>query len=157
MTRMTKAIRRWWEWGSRVGPSGQLERGSGTVLVLAVTFLVLTGLLLLGTLAQVVVARRSVAVAADLAALAAARHGVGPGPCQMGPRRAATVVAEANGADLTECQVLADASVRVQTSIPLAGVLARLPPVSATARAGWPSAGTQPAARARGRQRAPGP
>lgn len=78
------------------------ERGAATVLVLALTaLLLLVGLAATGV-AAVVVSHRSTQSAADLAALAGAQAaGRGVDPCG-----AAASVARDNGAELTGCELL---------------------------------------------------
>jgi secretion/DNA translocation related TadE-like protein len=112
------------------------ERGSGSVLVLAAVLAVVTvlaGALLVAAAVRDVHRARG---AADLAALAAALPLASGG--SVGCARARTVAAAA-GAELVECRLLADGTVRVRTRVP-AGWAAGWPGLPAavhgTARAG---------------------
>lgn len=125
------------------------DRGSGTVLVLAlVGFLVaFTGFV--AAVGAAVVARHRAEAAADLAALAAASgvalwaaSGVGlsaaanPAACAR-----AAAVARAGGATVTRCDVLDDSSVLVEVVVVVSvPALGRRLPARARARAGHPAA-----------------
>ncbi|WP_369069647.1 Rv3654c family TadE-like protein [Kineococcus terrestris] len=122
--------------------TGGPDRGSGTVLVLALGCVALTALLLVLALGGAVVARHRAASAADLAALAAADVLLGRAggePCE----RAARVVT-AHGAAapdaaapvLVACAPAADGSVLVRVAVPVSGPLGALGPARAAARAG---------------------
>lgn len=79
------------------------ERGTGSILALAVLATIVSTLLLVAPLCHALVVRAEVAGAADAAALAAAdtARGIYPGvPCVI-----AASVATANGARLSECRV----------------------------------------------------
>jgi secretion/DNA translocation related TadE-like protein len=79
------------------------ERGSGSILVIAILAATLTLLSLFVPLVAVLVTRHSIATAADASALAAAdvASGLLPGyPCE-----AATLVAASNRADITRCDI----------------------------------------------------
>lgn len=79
------------------------ERGSGTVLGIAVLAVILVVALAMLTLSAGLAARQRVTASADAAALAAAdvALGVVPGsPCQLAER-----VAAANGAGLVRCEL----------------------------------------------------
>lgn len=89
--------------GSIERESGSSERGSGSILSVAILGTVLTLAILLIPLLLGLTERRSVAGAADAAALAAADTVVGiiPGvPCDSAGR-----VARANGASIVSCEV----------------------------------------------------
>ncbi len=110
------------------------EQGSGTVVVLVVVMLLLVLFAVVGSLAQVGVARHRAATAADLVALAAASDTAAvPGPCGG---VSASSAARHNDAELRRCEVLADGSAQVEVAVRLIGPLARLPPPTAQARAG---------------------
>jgi secretion/DNA translocation related TadE-like protein len=108
------------------------DRGSGTVLVLALsTVLVMVGMLL-AALAAVGVARHRAASAADLAALAAAdRALVGERAACAAAARAARAV----GADLEACRLTGDIADVVAVVQP-PGAIGRLGAARGVARAG---------------------
>jgi secretion/DNA translocation related TadE-like protein len=112
-------------------PAG--DDGSGTVWVLALVVLLASSAVAVTLLLGVVAAHRRAVAAADLAALAAAgRLDRSPwAACQ-----AAAAVVRANRAGLAGCDVQGWSvvvSARVDPVLPL------LPPVEATARAGFPT------------------
>jgi secretion/DNA translocation related TadE-like protein len=109
------ADRRPGAWRGRASP----ERGSGTVLVIALVGLAGLLAVLVAAVASVTVARHRAAAAADLAALAA----VGDAGTSCRPAQA---VAAGNGAVLRSCRVLADGSVVVGVAVSLPGPAARL-------------------------------
>ena len=77
------------------------ERGSATLMVLAVTGLLMFVGLGLSGVAAIVLTQRSAQAAADLAALAGASAAVaGTDPCD-----AAAAIAEANAATLAHCRI----------------------------------------------------
>jgi len=91
------------------------QRGSGTVLVLAVVGVLTLVAVVLGLLAAAQGARGRAQSAADLAALAAAgawRDGWGD-PCAV-----AAVVVRRNGARLADCDALAGGIVTVEATYP---------------------------------------
>lgn len=97
------------------------DRGSGTLWVLAVSMVVLVAALAGTMRAAAVVARHRAAAAADFAALAGAIHALsGPGSACASARS----VAEANGGQLTRCDV-AGAIVTVRVTYRLGAPLAR--------------------------------
>ncbi len=120
------------------------DRGSGTVLVAALLVVVAGLASAVAALGHAVLARHRAEAAADLAALAAAgvlAEPFGGSPessVVSSPCRRADAVAIANGARLQRCDPVGDGSVTVQVTVPVAGVLARWGPASATARAGPP-------------------
>ncbi|MFZ2503492.1 MAG: Rv3654c family TadE-like protein [Nocardioides sp.] len=91
------------------------ERGSATLLVVALSGLLLSVTLALAGVGGLIRAHRSAQAAADLAALAAAVRVVGADPCG-----AAAEAADANGARLEACQV-SGLVVSVQVAVPLLG------------------------------------
>lgn len=115
------------------------DRGSGTVLMLAVMAVVCFGASVGYAKAQLVVAQRHAAGAADLAALAGAQATVDP--CAR-----AAAVAGANDASLTGCAV-EGSDVVVEVIRPMPPLTAQLlhafrlpaPPIIARARAGQPA------------------
>lgn len=115
------------------------DRGSGAVLMIAVLALVCFGASVGYAKAQLIVAQRHAAGAADLAALAGASATVDP--CAR-----AAAVAGANEARLTGCAIDAN-DVVVEVSRPMPALTAqllhafRLPsaPITARARAGQPA------------------
>lgn len=125
-------IRRGRQSGARLLSRGG-ERGSGSMLVLAmVPLLVAAGVAAL-VVGNAMVARHRAAAAADLAALAAAGEAVSgaPSPC-----RAAHLVAVTNGARLLACRV-DGFEVEVTLMVRQPGLVARFLPDSARrARAG---------------------
>lgn len=91
------------------------ERGSATVLMLAVIVVALTLALAAAALARAAHARGTAQAAADLAAIAAAtaaQRPVGGDPCAV-----AAHVAAQNGARLDRCAVLAGGDVELSTSV----------------------------------------
>lgn len=114
------------------------DRGSGTVLTVA---LVAVGCLLgmlVSLFGQAVAARHRAQAAADLAALAAASAW----PVADCTRAAGT--ASANGAGLDSCLPGSDGSVAVRVVVALPAPLAAFGPARAVARAGQPAAGDLP-------------
>lgn len=112
----------------RFGVPGK-DRGSATVLVLVhLTVLLVLGAAL-GAVAAVVVRHRAAQAAADLAALAAATRSA-DGGCA-----AATDVARANGARVTEC-LLVGPEAEVEVAVPPPAWPPGLPELTAEARAG---------------------
>ncbi|MBU6245536.1 MAG: hypothetical protein KGP12_10010 [Actinomycetales bacterium] len=115
------------------------DRGSGAVLMIAVLALVCFGASVGYAKAQLIVAQRHAAGAADLAALAGASATIDP--CAR-----AAAVAGANDAHLTGCAI-DGADVVVEVSRPMPALTAqvlhafRLPaaPIIARARAGQPA------------------
>lgn len=122
--------------------SGGRERGSGTVLALALGLVVIAAMILTVLLAQAAVAASRAAAAADLAALAAAdaARGLRPGePC-----RVAESVARRNQASIVSCAEGPDHTVQLRTRL---DAVTPLGPASGLARAGPPPApagGTAP-------------
>lgn len=115
------------------------DRGSASVLALAVLLLVCFGAMVGFAKAQAVIVSRQAAGAADLAALAAAQ-------AEGQPCARAESVASANGTTLVECRLDGlDASVGVE--IPAPWLVVRLldsfglpaPRIRASARAGQPA------------------
>ncbi|MDR1633972.1 MAG: pilus assembly protein TadG-related protein [Bifidobacteriaceae bacterium] len=101
-----------------------LDRGSGTVLAIGLVAALATVALALATLAGALVGRERAVAAADLAALAGAQalidgHGL-PESCQ-----AAAAIAQAMGAELTECARIPPdrltAACRIGIDLPLLG------------------------------------
>lgn len=91
------------------------ERGSGTVLALALVFVLLVAGTAMGLLAQAGVLASRAAAAADLAALAAAdaARGLAPGePCAV-----AAEVAARNDARISSCSVEGGDTVQVGTEL----------------------------------------
>ncbi|MPV38724.1 hypothetical protein GB881_17045 [Georgenia subflava] len=114
---------------------GARERGSGTVLGLALVAVLLVLTLTVVGVARAVHARGTAQTAADLGALAAATalHRVG-GPAGD-PCAVAGEVVVANEAELVGCTVTGD-EVRVTTRVPIIGATGELLLARATARAG---------------------
>ncbi len=107
------------------------ERGSATLFVLAVTGLLMFVGLGLGGVAAIVLTQRSAQAAADLAALAGATAAVaGSDACD-----AASGIAQANGAMLSDCR-LAGQVVTVAVTAAGPRLLDRRYDVTAEARAG---------------------
>lgn len=109
------------------------ERGAATVLVVAMTGVLLLVGAAAGVVGAIVVAHRAAQAAADLAAVAGAEAAVehaGRDPC-----RTAAEIASANGATLVRCTV-DDADVRVEVSVPGPRWLGQDQDLSAEARAG---------------------
>lgn len=123
----------------RVPPRPCPDRGSGTVLVLALVLVVVT---LAGTadlLGRAVLARHRAEAAADLAALAGAAvltDPFGAGASGQGPCSRAARVSGLNAARMTRCVSGADSSVEVEVGVDLPGVLAPMGPARARSRAG---------------------
>ena len=91
------------------------ERGSGTVLALALVFVLLVAGTAVGVLAQAAVLASRAAAAADLAALAAAdaARGLAPGePCAV-----AAEVAARNDARISSCSIEGGDTVQVGTEL----------------------------------------
>lgn len=88
---------------------GAADRGSGTVLAVGLVGVLATLLLAGALVASVAVTGQRARTAADLAALAAVAEAVGGGS-QGTACRVALEVARRNGADLTRCRVVPDAS-----------------------------------------------
>ena len=91
------------------------ERGSGTVLALALVFVLLVAGTAVGLLAQAGVLASRAAAAADLAALAAAdaARGLAPGePCAV-----AAEVAARNDARISSCSIEGGDTVQVGTEL----------------------------------------
>ncbi len=133
--------------GSRPGSGGWTDRGSGSVVLLAVVVLALTMALALAALVRVHAVRSSLRAAADLAALAAADSLAIPPGVVLAPdvRREpsgacalAEQVAGRNAADLTGCTAGPDGVVLVEVARGTPWGTAR-----ATARAG-PAAARAP-------------
>jgi secretion/DNA translocation related TadE-like protein len=120
-------------------PAG--EQGSATLLVLALSTVVVLIGAVLASLGAVAVARHRAASVADLAALAAASRVLdGPGPaCD-----AARSVAASSGGTLTECR-LAGAIAEVTAQVRPPGRLGHLGSATARARAGPAGDGRVPA------------
>jgi secretion/DNA translocation related TadE-like protein len=110
---------------------GHRDRGSASVLTLAVAGVLLLVGAALGVVAAMVVAHRQAQAAADLSALAAARTlADGGDPCA-----AASGLAAANGASLTACTV-AGRDVRVRVVVTGPRWLGQTGDLEAEARAG---------------------
>jgi secretion/DNA translocation related TadE-like protein len=124
---MARRVSRRWAAGWLTG-----DHGSGSVWVLVLATVLASSAVTVALLLGVVTAHRRAVAAADLAALAAAER-LRESPwaaCQ-----AAAVVVQANRAGLTRCVVQGSSVVvaaRVDPALPL------LPPVEASARAGFP-------------------
>lgn len=119
-----------------LGPPRGGDTGSAALPLLAVALLLLTVGLLLGAGAQLALAGARARSAADLAALAAARHLGDPVPaCREAARNAA-----ANGAEVASCLVTPEAvELRVVVAVTASASRLGLPrQVGATARAGYP-------------------
>ncbi len=103
--------------GRRVDRAG--DEGSGTVLALALVFLLLAALATLSLVGQAAVARQRAATAADLVALAVAADlaaDLPPGSCPARSWAVAVQVARSMTAAPVSCQVLTDGSVLVQVT-----------------------------------------
>ncbi len=107
------------------------EAGSGTILMLVASAVVLLAGVLLAVLAAVAVARHRAASAADLAALAAQAHALEGQPAAC---RAAVAVLSPVGADLVACALM-NGVADVRASVRPGGPLGRLGAVTARARA----------------------
>jgi secretion/DNA translocation related TadE-like protein len=108
------------------------DRGSATVLVLALCSVVVLAATVAAALGAVAVARHRAAAAADLAALAAAARAA---EGERAACAAAHRVAALSGADLVGC-VLAGGDAEVSTQVRPAGALGRLGSARGRARAG---------------------
>jgi len=122
---------------------GGLDRGSGTVLALALGLVVLTAAVLLATLGQAATMASRAAAAADLAALAAAdaARGITDGePCAV-----AAEIARRNEAKVVSCSEGAGHTVQVRTQLDVGTAFGA---ATGLARAGpppvVPQAGTAP-------------
>ncbi|MEO5983139.1 MAG: Rv3654c family TadE-like protein [Pedococcus sp.] len=112
------------------------ERGSGTVLALAATGVLLMLLVAGLALASAVAAAHRARAGADLAALAAASAVQAGATDVQACQRAARVFA-ANAVEPSGCTVASDGSVRVEATATVGLVLPGTPPrARATARAG---------------------
>ena len=105
------------------------DRGSASVLVVAVGALLGVVALAVGVVATGMAAHRQAVRAADLAALAGAQRSL---TSQVAACSVASEVAEANGAELESCLVNR-ATVHVQVRVPTVELL---PVIGASARAG---------------------
>lgn len=123
--------------------AGEQERGSGSVLVLALLLIAVSGLLAAVWLAAALNEQIRLRAAADLAALAAAERGylrpLQPGPCPQDLRDQAGRMAAGNGAELSGCVV--DADLAVIVTVTPQGTPVRGSPGRAQARAGMPGPG----------------
>lgn len=108
------------------------ERGSASIWVLALAFVLFAGAVTVSLYGSAVTARHRAAAAADLAALAAAERLWSGDPAE--PCRTARTVATRNGAALDECRVGAGYAA-VATEVRFRGMLARLGHASGRARA----------------------
>ena len=107
------------------------ERGAATLIVLALSGLLMFVGLALAGVAAIVLAQRSAQAAADLSALAGASAAVsGSNACE-----AAAAIAEANGATLADCR-LAGQVVAVAVTAAGPQLIDRRYDVTAEARAG---------------------
>lgn len=118
--------------GSR--PWGGGDEGSGSVLVVGLTALLLALTVLVLALGAAVAARHRAETAADLAALAGADVVLGRAAGDACTRAREVVVA--NGARFAGCAVQADATVLVAAVVPLPGAFAAVGEARAQARAG---------------------
>ena len=102
--------------GGLTGPSRARDRGSGTVLALAVGFAAVSMAWAGAGLGSAVLARHRAETAADLAALAAAARPqvAAPGACQAAAR-----LAMANGARLLTCRAGGNGAVSVSVAVPV--------------------------------------
>ena len=119
-------------------PDGR-DRGSGSVLVLALVAVLAVGALATAAVGRAAAARHVAASAADLSALAAAAAAwpvAAPGRCTGAVRERAASVATANGARLTACTMVDGSDVVVEVQVPVPGLLGGLGPARAAARAG---------------------
>lgn len=131
MTTPTPALRAHTQ-GRRTPRRLRSERGSGTLLTLFVSVLLLPALALAVLWSAASVARHKLAAAADLAALSAAQtlQSGTPDPCPTADR-----IATAHDVQLTNCQVIAETvTIQVATHLNLHPLL--IPPLTTTARAG---------------------
>lgn len=125
----------WMRWSRRHRPGRRSDRGSGTVLALAIASVGVALALLVGGLGLAVIARHRATAAADLAALAAA--GAEPPSCAV-----AADLARRNGARLGECLVAPDGSVTVTVGVSIG--LPGAHQAVGRARAGTPGTGVPP-------------
>ncbi len=135
--------------GCRIGPAADVparvtgrvtagsERGSGTVLALAIVLVVATLLVVMVLYGAVVLATHRARTAADLAALTASTRLL-DGASDAGACAEAERVARANGGRILVCRAGAGAPGTVETavSVELPAALRRLGPAYAVARAG---------------------
>ena len=113
------------------GPRGAEERGAATLIVLALSGLLMFVGLALAGVAAIVLTQRSAQAAADLAALAGATAAVsGADACA-----AADEIAAANGAVLAQC-LLAGRLVTIEVRVEGPRLVDRRYDVTAQARAG---------------------
>jgi secretion/DNA translocation related TadE-like protein len=124
------------------------ERGSGTVLVLAVIAVVLTVLGGAMALGSTLIARHRAASAADLAALAAADRVL---EGSVSACAAAAVIVAEHAAELVECRLAGDI-VEVTVAVALPVTLQGLGPATARARAGPADSVTEDASDVMSRQ-----
>jgi secretion/DNA translocation related TadE-like protein len=126
------------------------ERGSGSVLVIALIETVLVLTMFVGVAGRAAVARHRAESAADLAALAAASS---PDGASAESCRRAAAAAQSGGGVLSACRSLVDGSVLVEVVVPVPELARWLsakdgarPPfqAKASARAGPPSLGASP-------------
>lgn len=110
----------------------QRERGSASIWVLALAFVLFAGAVVVSLYGSAVTARHRAAAAADLAALAAAERLWSGDPAE--PCRIARTVASRNGAVVDECRV-GTGYATVTTEVRFRGVLTRLGHASGLARA----------------------
>ncbi|MBZ2197331.1 Rv3654c family TadE-like protein [Occultella gossypii] len=112
---------------------GERDRGSATVLVLAIVAAALILAVLVGGLARVTSARGLAQGAADLAAIAGAEVAVSRSgdPCAV-----AGGVAQRHGVELDSCVVSAGGMVTVQVGVPVTPVPGWSARATAQARAG---------------------
>ena len=115
-----------------MSPARSDERGSASILLVALSGLLSVFAALALSVGAVAVARHRAASAADLAALAAAARWAGG---QSAACASAGDVARAGGAVLARCRVDGDVA-QVLAEAPLPGGLARLGVARAAARAG---------------------
>lgn len=108
------------------------DRGSASVLVLAVGLVLLTAGMVGAAVGTAIVARHQAQVAADFAALAGAAYAIN-GETVACAR--AGELATANGAQLTGCR-LDGLDLAVTVAVPVTGPAAVAGPATATARAG---------------------
>ncbi|NQU36996.1 MAG: flp pilus-assembly TadE/G-like family protein [Actinobacteria bacterium] len=116
------------------------DRGAATVIWLsAISVVVVFGLVGIA-MSELASGRAKASAAADLGALAGARHVLTGDPCPVARR-----VAAANGARLTRC-VLSSSDLEVEVSVRATGILAQIarrsgarpPQIRMSARAGQP-------------------
>ncbi|MFN8078922.1 MAG: Rv3654c family TadE-like protein [Kineosporiaceae bacterium] len=126
------AVGAWMRGSRRHRPGRRSDRGSGTVLALAIASVGVALALLVGGLGLAEIARHRATAAADLAALAAA--GAEPPSCAV-----AADLARRNGARLGECLVAPDGSVTVTVGVSIG--LPGAHQAVGRARAGTPGTG----------------